>query len=279
MASATESDMPEQLEIQPLKRRLDFAARQAARAWHKPNKTITKKTGTRGDKAIDETSVRTAPPNVQGLEVITQTTRQLLRLHTAQARSKTSAGSASPGVSNPTLDPGHATLDSAAECRQMAENLVTELLDNTAASNKVRSVGRETERPFVENLFKFLLGERHRGMATNIIAADAEHGRLRRCENAYPGRDAMLIPNSGPASSPQPQTGSVPGSALDRTNRWLLPQLPLIQRPTSNPRLRKPLLERLRPPATNRQKTTHDKAFLSITRYQKLKMTLPTAQK
>jgi hypothetical protein len=92
--------------------------------------------------------------------------------------------------------------------RQLAVNLITDLLDAAAASGKVRPVGWETERPFVEDLMSFMLGEPHHGMATTIIAADAQHGRFRPKDRLYPGRDPMRAASSSPVTvgrgSPDP---------------------------------------------------------------------------
>lgn len=85
-----------QLELQLLRDRLNFATREAARAWHQPQKTVTKKKGTRGDKNFNETTVRTAPATLQCLKVITQSTRQLIHFHAIQARSE----SEGPGCGN-----------------------------------------------------------------------------------------------------------------------------------------------------------------------------------
>jgi hypothetical protein len=92
--------------------------------------------------------------------------------------------------------------------RQLAVDLITDLLDDAAATGKVRPVGWETERPFVEDLMSFMLGESHRGLATTIIAADAQHGRFRPKDRLYPGRDPMRAASSSPATvgrgSPDP---------------------------------------------------------------------------
>src|SRR5262245_6446402 len=92
--------------------------------------------------------------------------------------------------------------------RAIAADLVTELLDDAVAADKVRSVGWDTEREFVDDLLKFLLGEPHRGLATNIIAADAHHGRLRSDDRPYPGHDPMPAAQNSPLARTKPGPGS-----------------------------------------------------------------------
>ncbi len=104
--------------------------------------------------------------------------------------------------------------------RALAEDLLTELLDDAVASKKVRSVW--DERVFVKDLLSFLLGEPHRGTAVNIIAADAEHGRLRDDDHPYSCRDQMLVTdnsNSVPGSSLGPNDLEAPASVSEQDQR------------------------------------------------------------
>lgn len=84
-ADAREEGEPAPRQQQQLDRflereRLNFIARESLRLFGEEQKTITKKSGTRGDNAIDETTERTAPPNVQYLKIALQATRQLSQL-------------------------------------------------------------------------------------------------------------------------------------------------------------------------------------------------------
>jgi hypothetical protein len=60
--------------------RLNFVCRQAMRQFFRPQKTVTRKTGTRGENAIDEKTVRVQSPNLQCLKVILQATSRLSQL-------------------------------------------------------------------------------------------------------------------------------------------------------------------------------------------------------
>jgi hypothetical protein len=128
--------------------------------------------------------------------------------------------------------------------RAMAVDLVTDLLDDAAISGKVRSVGWDTERPFVEDLFQFLLGEPHRGLATNVIAADAKHGRLRPDDRAYPGHDPMRItPNSPPGDGAESAAADSSGESLqDAALKNTKPQSPIDKQESAHPPTASPSL-------------------------------------
>jgi BMFP domain-containing protein YqiC len=94
--------------------------------------------------------------------------------------------------------------------RELLDRLLTELLGDAVAANKIRSTGWSDEREFVEDLTKFLLGEPHRGLATNIIAADAQHGRRRDGDKSYPGRDPLRMDGVGRAVPAAAREGEAP---------------------------------------------------------------------
>jgi len=60
--------------------RLNFVCRHAIREFSSERVTVTHKKGTRGDKAIDETTERREPPSIQCLKVILQANAQFSRL-------------------------------------------------------------------------------------------------------------------------------------------------------------------------------------------------------
>ncbi len=100
--------------------------------------------------------------------------------------------------------------------RSTVEDLLTDLMESAVFADKVRSVGEE--RIFVQDLLKFLLGEPHRGIATNIIAADAEHGRRRDDKHPYSCHDQMLIKTANDTSAPSAGTKPGPGSSVDNAD-------------------------------------------------------------
>jgi hypothetical protein len=69
--------------------RLSLACREAIRHFREPQKNVTHKTGTRGNTAIDETTERTLPPNLQCLKVLLQANAQLSRLEKQVAAEQT----------------------------------------------------------------------------------------------------------------------------------------------------------------------------------------------
>ena len=117
---------------------LNFVCRQAIRQFQADRVTVTHKKGTRGDKAIDETTERREPPSIQCLKVVVQTTAQLARQsrdgHRCEAvvvsrgaKAVPSRGTREAGLSKVQSQEGaDSTLDSAALDRAAVEAWILE---------------------------------------------------------------------------------------------------------------------------------------------------------
>lgn len=138
------------LERQLEREQLSFVCRQAIRHFQEPQKCVTHKKGTRGDKAFDETTERTLPANVQYLKTVLQTTRELSRLE-----------------EKPPLEEA---ADDAA-MREQVEEWLTKEYDEAARAGKVS--GDIYNRAVIGDLVKALLGEPNSGVYLHVLARDA----------------------------------------------------------------------------------------------------------
>jgi hypothetical protein len=165
-----------------LRRYMSFACREAIRQFQADRVTVTTKKGSRGDRAIDETTKRREPPPVQCLNILIRACALLERLQRVQSP-KSDQSQKKPAT---TSDLGPATLDSSpavspndpysidASSEEMRRLKVENWLASERGKRKPRRPDGNIDFDCVDaaELVSAVLAEPHDGRALEIIAAD-----------------------------------------------------------------------------------------------------------